>query len=167
VKKLAVFCLLLLSCSTGPRRTSSLETSGPVEPDTSSDHGIYRKPLAMVTYEVINQHLGGSSHLSEVEKLAFWETVRGLDVVWTGIITEIGEPRELAIPVRLRVGRKSVDWDTIVFFDPETYEKLKWYASGDTISFRGSLERYENTTIGVQVTVVRGHFAKMEEASGT
>jgi hypothetical protein len=166
VKKLAIVGLLLVSCSSGPRKATSLE-SAPERPDPSGEHGSYRKPLALISYETLNRHLGYESTLTTPEKEAFWKTIHGMDIVWTGIIDEIGEPREMAVPVKFRVGRQSTDWDTIVFFDPEHYQKLKWYRPGDTITFRGSVEKYELTTVGVQITIARGRFASEPSPAGS
>lgn len=164
--RLALVGLLLVSCSSGPRKATSLE-SAPERPNPSGDHGNFRKPLASISYETLNRHLGYESILTTPEKEAFWKTIHGMDVVWTGIIDEIGDPRETTVPVKLRVGRRSTDWDTIVFFNPEHYPKLKWYQPGDTITFRGSIEKYELTSVGVQVSIARGRFVSDTETTGS
>lgn len=162
MKRSIVVVFLLAGCSSGPRQRSVERSPGRPAALEETEQGRYDKPLALVTYETMDNHLGPGTRLSDDEQEVFWGTIRGHDVVWTGTITEIGERRPLAVPVRLRVGRQSGDWDTIVFFSPDFADRLRWYKPGDVITFRGSLERYEKTTEGIQVTVVKGRFAKPE-----
>lgn len=158
--------LLIIGCSAGRSQRTAREV--PPEPPVVEipEHGLYDRPLALVTYEVINQHLGADSRLTADEKKVFWETIRGRDVVWTGTLVEVGERRPLAVPAKLQVGRKSRSWDTLVFFNPEHEQKLRRQEIGDSFSFRASLESFEQTTLGVQVTVVQGRFPQ-EEAPPT
>lgn len=162
MKRLILVSILISGCSGVPRQPPA----GPALPPPTivevPEHGIYDRPLAMITYETINRHLGGASTLSEDEKKVFWDTISGHDVVWTGTLVEVGHRHPLAVPVKLRVGRKSRSWDTLVFFNPEHEEKLNLFRSGDAFTFRGNLESFEETTLGIQVTLVQGRFAEDE-----
>jgi hypothetical protein len=163
VRRFGFVLILAISCSGVPRQRTPSPAKPDLPPSETPEHGLYDKPLAMMQYEVISRHLGTESTLSEDEKKVFWESIRGHDVVWTGSVFEIGQRHPLAVAVRLQVGRKSPSWDTLVFFNPEHEEKLRGYQKGDAFTFRASLESFERTTLGIQVTLVQGRFAKPPE----